>query len=248
MSKVIKEDRGNIALLRMNSGVTNAIGTELVNDLCAALQEIRKEAAGMVLAGGEKFFSMGLNLPELLEMNQKEMTDFWYKFDQLVMDLFTVPLPSVCAIRGHAVAGGCVFAVTCDYRFGISDKKQIGLNEIRLGVPVPYSVDMILRQLVGDRTATEMMYTGNFMTLSDAKTVGLLDEICSPETVEDRAAEKAALLAASNRAAFCAMKANRVEEIRMKYEKNFKAKNEIFLGCWFDPPVQEVLKEASRKF
>ncbi len=248
MSKVIKEYRGNVALLRMNNGVTNAIGTELVNDLCAALQEIRKDAAGMVLAGGEKFFSMGLNLPELLEMTQKEMTDFWYRFDQLVMDLFAVPLPSVCAIRGHAVAGGCVFALTSDYRFGTWDKKQIGLNEIRLGVPVPWSVDMILRQIVGDRAATEMMYTGNFMTLSEAKNIGLVDEICPPESVEDRAAEKAALLAASNRAAFSAMKINRVEEIRMKYEKNAKAKNEIFLDCWFDPSVQEVLKEASRKF
>ncbi|MGE0087396.1 MAG: enoyl-CoA hydratase/isomerase family protein [Desulfococcaceae bacterium] len=248
MSKVIREHLGNIALLRMNSGVTNAIGTDLVNDLCAALHEIRKESAGMVLAGGEKFFSMGLNLPELLMMNRKEMTDFWYKFDQLVMDLFTFSLPSVCAIRGHAVAGGCVFALTSDYRFATSDKKQIGLNEIRLGVPVPYSVDMILRQIVGDRAATEMMYTGNFMTLSDAKNIGLVDEICPPESVEDRAVEKAALLASSSRAAFSEMKASRVEEIRIRYEKNAKAKNEIFLDCWFDKAVQEVLKEASRKF
>ena len=54
-------------------------------------------------------------------------------------------------------------------------KKRIGLNEIQLGVPVPYLADLILRQIVGDRTATEMLYTGAIMPAAAALEVGLVD-------------------------------------------------------------------------
>ena len=248
MSKAIVEDRGSVAILRLNNGVTNAISPLLVHDLAEALNEIRTDFKGMVLAGGTKFFCIGLDLPSLLKLDRTGMADFWRRFNQLAFDLFTLPLPTVCAISGHAVAGGNVLALTCDYRFAASGNKQIGLNEVKLGVPAPYLADLILRQVVGDRTATEMLYHGEFMPLSDAKQIGLIDEIYPQETVEDQAVEKAAELAAIQGPAFAAVKGNRVEAIRSRYEENHKSKNEAFLECWFSEPVQELLKEASQKF
>lgn len=248
MSKATVEDRGNVTVLRLNNEVTNAISPLLVDDLSERLNEIRHDFKGMVLAGGTKFFCIGLDLPGLLKLDRTGMTDFWHRFNQLAFDLFTLPLPTVCAISGHAVAGGNVLALTCDYRFAASGKKQIGLNEVKLGVPPPYLADLIVRQIVGDRTATEMLYHGEFMPVSDAKQIGLIDELCAQETVEDRAVQKAAELAAIHGPAFAAIKANRVEAIRSRYEKNHKSKNETFLECWFSEPVQELLKEASQKF
>lgn len=248
MTKVNVEDRGNVAILRLNNGVTNAISPLLVDDLFDRINEIKNGYKGMVLAGGTKFFSIGLDLPELLKLDRATMTDFCYKFNRVVFDLFTLPLPTVCAIIGHAVAGGTVFALTCDYRFAASGKEKVGLNEVKLGVPVPYVADLALRLIVGDRTSAEILYQGNFMPVSNAKEIGLIDDIFPQETVEDEATEKAAELAALPELAFAAIKANRVETIRVKYEKNYKLRNEIFLDCWFSEPVQELLKEATRTF
>lgn len=248
MSKIITEDCGNVAILRLNNGVTNAIDPNMVNDIKESLDEIRTKYKGMVLAGGEKFFSMGLDLPALLKLDRSAMTDFWYKFNQLTLELFTVPLPTVCAISGHTIAGGTVFALTCDFRFATSDKKQIGLNEIKLGLPVPCLPDLILSQIVGDRSSIEMVYHGEFMSLSDAKKIGLIDKICSLKTVEEEAVKKASELAAFQGQAFAAIKANRVEAIKLRYEKNYRSSNEIFLNCWFSEQVQTLLKEASEKF
>jgi enoyl-CoA hydratase/carnithine racemase len=248
MTKIITEDCGNVAILRLNNGVTNAINPHLVNDINESLREIRAKYKGMVLAGGEKFFSIGLDLPALLKLDRIAMTDFWYKFNQLTLELFTVPLPTVCAISGHTIAGGTVLALTCDFRFATSEKKQIGLNEIKLGLPVPCVPDLILRQIVGDRSSIEMVYHGEFMSLSDANQIGLIDNICSPKTVEEQAVKKASELAAFQGKAFAAIKANRVEAIKLRYEINYKSTNEIFLDCWFSEPVQKLLKEASRKF
>ena len=124
----------------------------------------------------------------------------------------------------------------------------MGLNEIKLGLPVPYLSDLMLRQIVGDRAATEMVYRGEFVDPIEAGKIGLVDEVLSCDKVESRALKKVTQMASLPQNAFAAIKANRVEAIRLAYEKNCKAKNEIFLDCWFRPPTQELLTKAAEKF
>ena len=136
MTNVTIDERGQIALVRLTNGVINAISPELLEDFAQALKRIQKEFKGMVLAGGSKFFSIGLDLPKLLKLDRNAMTAFWKNFNDLTFDLFTIPFPTVCAIEGHAIAGGTIFALCCDFRFAANLPKKIGLNEINLGVPV----------------------------------------------------------------------------------------------------------------
>ncbi|NNK86574.1 MAG: hypothetical protein HKO91_13595, partial [Desulfobacterales bacterium] len=89
MEKVKIEEHGNVALLRLDNKVSNAISATLVENLSDAVNRIKGDYRGMVLAGGEKFFSMGFNLPELLKMNRSGMTEFFYRFNQVVLDIFT---------------------------------------------------------------------------------------------------------------------------------------------------------------
>ncbi len=248
MPKVLSEIKKDIAVVALNNGTSNSIDADLVRDLSAALDEIRNEAKGMVLCGGSKFFSIGLDLPSLIKYDRTEMSDFWYKFNQLTLELYTLPLPTVCVLSGHAVAGGNILALTCDYRFAGNETKKIGLNEIKLGVPVPYLADMLLRQIVSERSATEMLYSGDFMSFAEAQKIGLIDDIFPTDTVVRKAWEKAAGLSASGTRAFAAIKSSRTEAIREKYEKHYKSRNEIFLDCWFSESTQRILKDASQKF
>ena len=248
MEKVKLEQHKDVALLRLDNKVTNAINTETVENLSAAVNRIKAEFRGLVLAGGEKFFSMGFDLPALLKLDRSGMTEFFYRFNQVVFDIYTLPMPTACAITGHAIAGGTILASSCDYRFLASGRKLMGLNEIKLGVPVPYLSDLMLRQSVGDRAATEMIYQGEFIEPINAGKIGLVDEVLYQDKVESRAIEKITKLAALPGQAFAAIKANRVEAIRLAYEKNYKVKNEIFLDCWFSQPVQELLSKAAEKF
>jgi len=176
------------------------------------------------------------------------VTEFFYSFNQVALDMYTLPIPTACAITGHAIAGGTILASSCDYRFLASGRKLMGLNEIKLGVPVPYLSDLMLRQIVGDRAATEMIYQGEFIEPDKASKIGLVDEVLSQGKVENRALKKIAQLSALPGKAFAAIKANRVEAICLAYEKNYKVKNEIFLDCWFSQPVQELLIKAADKF
>lgn len=248
MPKVVIEDRDNLAIVRFNNGVTNAISPELVDDLFAALRQVKDEFYGLVLAGGAKFLSIGFDLPELLKLDRAGVRHFFYNFNQAALELFTLPMPTACAIAGHAVAGGNILALTCDYRFAASGKKLIGLNEVKLGVPVPYLADLMLRQIVGDRAATDMIYRGEFMASSEALEIGLVDEVIPEAELEARAVEKVQELTGFPRQAFSDLKDNRVQAVRIMYDENYKSKHEYFLDCWFSQETQELLTEAAKKF
>jgi len=247
MNKISIEERGAVAILRLTNGVTNAISPELVKDLSIASTQIRNEFKGMIFAGGTRFFSIGFSLPELLQLDRASMTEFWYDFDQAVFNLFTLPLPSACAIAGHAIAGGTILALTCDYRLATAEKKLLGLNEVKLGIPVPYLADLILRQTVGDRSATELLYRGDFIDTEKALEIGLVDEVHQKEHLEERAVERITEIATHPQPAFTTIKSNRLEAIRLRYEKNNRTKNEEFLNCWFSRPAQKLLAIAAKK-
>jgi enoyl-CoA hydratase/carnithine racemase len=235
MSKVNIETHDVVAILRLNNGVINAIGPELLDDLSAELKRIESEFKGMVLAGGEKFFCIGLDLPGLLPLGRSEMVEFYFKFMQVVLDLYTLPMPTACAINGHATAGGAIFALSSDFRFASSGRKFIGLNEVKIGLSVPYLTDLILRQVVGDRCATEMMFKGEFVEPEKALKIGLVDAVFSPEDLEEKAVAKIAELAALPPQGLTVIKNNRVGAVRSQYEEARSS-------------VQEELKEAAKKF
>ena len=248
MTQVTMEGHDRVVIIRLNNGVTNALNPDLINDLSLALNQVKDRFHGVVLAGGAKFFCIGFDLPTLLNLDRVGMRRFFYQFNQVAFELVQLPLPTACAIAGHAIAGGGILALTCDYRFAASGEKMIGLNEIKLGVPVPYLADLMLRQLIGDRAATELLYQGEFVKLTEARQIGLVDETVPQEALEDHAVKKIAKLAALPREAFSAIKANRIEAIRYRYEKNHASRNENFLDCWFSQPVQALLVEAAQKF
>ena len=248
MGLVALEQHNRVVIIRLNNGVTNAVSPALAIELSDLLGKIRNEFEGMLLAGGEKFFCIGFDVPKLLELDRSGLRDLFYRYNRILLDLFTMPKPTACAVKGHCLGAGETFLLTCDYRFGAAGKTLIGLNEIKLGLPVPYLPDMLLREIVGDRIASDMLYTGDFIGSTEAERVGILHEVLPKEEVEGRALEKLTELCKRQPKAFAAVKANRVEVIRSRYEKKNEAKIEELLDCWYIETTQELLREGAKKF
>ena len=248
MTTLALEDHGNVAIVRLANGVTNAIGLEVVEELSLALQEVMGRFRGMVLAGGNKFFSIGLDLPALLELNRKDMAAFWAGFEDTVLALYTLPIPTAAAIAGHAPAAGTILALACDFRMIASGKKLMGLNEIKIGLPVPFLADLMLRQAVGDRVATEIEYTGELLMPEKARTFALADAIFPEEDVETRAIAKISEILERPPFGFPLTKQHRTRDIRTRFLADRESINQAFMDCWFSAPVQDLLSEASKKF
>ena len=127
-------------------------------------------------------------------------------------------------------------------------KKFCALNEIQIGVPVPYIADQILRQLVGDRAATEIMYTGALLPAEKALAINFLDGLVAPEELLKEALSKARTLGRLPRQAFQRIKTNRTNEIAARGLEKLEEDIGTFLTMWYNEEARNLLKEALKKF
>ncbi|MBN1149455.1 MAG: enoyl-CoA hydratase/isomerase family protein [Anaerolineales bacterium] len=240
-----------IIILKLDHGITNAIDLELVEELEQALQGVMDDKGIRALtltSASDKFFSIGFDIPALIALSRPDFETFYREFNRLCLDLYTFPKPTVAALRGHAIAGGCILALCCDYRLVGAGKKLIGLNEVKLGVPAPYLADCILRQLVGVLNARQIVELGEFYAPEDALRLGLVDQICDPQVLLQEAITKAALLGSSPGPAFSLIKRNRTEILEAQVLSRWDAKQSTFIDCWYSEPTRRLLKEAAEKF
>jgi enoyl-CoA hydratase/carnithine racemase len=123
----------------------------------------------------------------------------------------------------------------------------MGLNEVKLGVPVPYLPDCIARQLLGVNKARDVLETGDFHPPEDLLRMGMVDHVLPLESVLPKSVEKADRLGSMPRA-FALIKQNRVETIEAQVREHGEDKARAFLKCWFSPDTRERLREAIKKF
>jgi enoyl-CoA hydratase/carnithine racemase len=246
----IEFDEG-VSIIKMTSGVTNPISLKLIEEISKTLEELLEnpETLGVVLTGSnEKFFSIGFDLPNLYKQGKEEMRTFYRSYNRLCLDIYTYPKPTVAALTGHAIAGGCILALCCDYRVIASGKKLMGLNEVKLGVPIPYPGDIILKQIIGTRFAQMVMEVGEFYEPEALMQMGMVNDVVRQKEVLKKALEHARLLGGYPPMAYRMIKKNRVEKIKEQILEDLDDKEQYFLKCWFSDGTRKLLKEATKKF
>ncbi len=251
MGMIDTEQREQVAVVKLDRSVTNALNLQLLNELTAALQNVQDDGdvRSLVLgSSNEKFFSIGFDIPALFELTREDFTVFYRAFNRFCIDLYAFPKPAIAAIPGHAIAGGCILPLCCDYRFIAQGRKLMGLNEVKLGVPVPYPADRILREIVGVRVAREVVEVGEFYPSEDLLQMGLVDQVVPLEQVMTKSIEKAAALGALPQPAFVKIKQNRTEMVRAQILERLEEKERSFIECWYSGETRERLKQAMEQF
>ncbi len=251
MGMVEIETENDVAVIRLNNGRKNPINPEFVDALSNAFDEVNEsEKVGSVILTGsnDRFFSIGLDVPSLIDYERSEFRKFIRDFNLLCLHIYTLPKPTVASINGHAIAGGCILALCCDYRFAGEGKRLIGLNEVRLGVSVPYLPHKILEQIAGERVATEMIYGGEFYSPEKALEMGVVDGVFRSEELLKKSLEKAISLGEIPRKAFAAVKVDRTEGIKEKAIQRLERDVDVFVELWFSDEGQKRLREAAKNF
>jgi enoyl-CoA hydratase/carnithine racemase len=251
MEMISMENHGKVVFAKLNHGVTNALSPKVVDKLGTVFKQVKNDAGikGLVLgSSNEKFFSIGFDIPKLFKMNRDDFRDFYRMFNQVCLDLLTLPKPTVAAITGHAIAGGCILALCCDYRFIAKGHKLMGLNEVKLGLPVPYLPDRLLHALAGVCKAREIMESGKFYPSNEALEMGMADKILPIENVVKAAIEHADSLGSLPKVGYEMIKQNRVEVIEEQVMARQDQKEASFIESWYSDEARNRLKEAMKKF
>lgn len=180
------------AIIQLNRGKSNPMNTQMLLELSSAFSELEGDTtvAGVLLTGKEHFFSAGLDLPEIFNYDAAEFDHFWKTFMALIKQMLAFPKPLIAAITGHSPAGGCVLAITCDYRVMAAGPYRIGLNEIPVGIVVPGYLGEIYAMWVGKRNAFQFLMEGKLLDNSEALQAGLVDVVVPEEEVLNTAIQK----------------------------------------------------------
>jgi enoyl-CoA hydratase len=178
-----------VAILRMTHPPVNALDTELADALADAVTETEAspEVRALVLTGTDRIFSAGVDLFRVLDGGQPYLLDFLPALERLLVGLRGFSKPSVAAINGHAIAGGCVMACCCDARLIADDGPTVGVPELRVGVPFPNVALEPVRHLVPPRFHTEVLLLGRRFGPRDAVERGLADRAVPGEALLDAA-------------------------------------------------------------
>jgi enoyl-CoA hydratase/carnithine racemase len=185
---------GGITIIWLNHGKVNALDVELLDALSRELDTLRATDVGaIVLASSTHVFSAGVDLARVINEPSSYTDNLVRAITTTVTTLFTYPTPTVAAINGAAIAGGCVLACACDYRI-IANQAQIGTTELPVGVPFPSAALAVVEYATGSQ-AEKVVFTGTTYPGTEAISIGLADEVADPESVVRRAIVKAEELA-----------------------------------------------------
>jgi enoyl-CoA hydratase len=192
-----------VRILTLNRPPANAINAEFLNALgeqCKAAVEDENVRA-VVVEGNGRFFSGGLDLKEASSGTNRVGNLAGSQDDGLFM-LWTLPKPTVAMINGHAIAGGVIIALACDFRITHSGSQRFGLNEVAIGLAFPAGAFEIARLALDQAQLRRATLEAGLFDVGRAREMGIVDEIVEPARLEARCIEAATRLGANGRLAY----------------------------------------------
>lgn len=252
MALVDLKRNGDISVITLTGGITNPINlqtcTEFLNKL-DIVSEQEKNVKGLKLTSANtKFFSIGFDLPRLLECDDDGIGEFYEAFNDVCIKLYSLPIPTVSAITGHFVAGGSIFAASADYRFLAEGKAKTGITAVKLGLHVPYPAQWIIQARLKADFANDMLRTGDFYDATWATDAGFIHELRPPENLQEYSDNVLTEITSKPNEEFVSAKMKKAEILRYDYNENKVEDMKKFVDSWFKPEVQEALKIATKKF
>jgi len=188
-------ERDGVSLLTADRPPANAMDLTLLDELVGAIEGLAAEPpAALVLAGRPGFFSAGLDLKAVPGYGPPEQRRLVDGINRMAIGVYGLPCPVVCAITGHAIAGGFVLAVCGDHRIA-STEGRYGLTEVKVGVPYPQGAIGVVRAELTAPAARLLVLGNRLVDAGECMRLGAFDEALPPDQVLDRSLEVARELA-----------------------------------------------------
>lgn len=217
----------------------NALGSALIDSLSAQM-----DAAGgapLLFTGAGDAFSAGLNLKEVGSLEADGMNVFLDRLENFIRKIWLYPGPTVAAVNGHAIAGGCIVAMACDVAIATANPKaRIGLNEVALGLRFPPGILRFVKARVSTSQLSEVVLGAALHAPDAAAKLGLVHRIAEDPLTDARAV--LAGLAKHPAAAYAATK----DDLRRGSMDTTAAERDAFIDdvvpFWTSPELKAMIR------
>ena len=243
------ETIGRIAVLKLDRPPANAIDLDLAEafENALAMIEERDETDALVITGVGSCFSGGLDLKAVPTYDRAQQQAMVMAVNRMFGRLYGLPLPTIAAVNGHAIAGGVILTLGCDYRIGAEGNYKLGLAEARVGVVYPVAAMAIVRSELAPATARTMVLTARNYNPREALEMGVLDELQPPDRLLARAMEVAGEMAALPRSAYRRIKRGLRAQALASIDDAISNRNEPMLDSWLSDETRTASAEALKR-
>ncbi|KFQ51864.1 hypothetical protein N333_06608, partial [Nestor notabilis] len=186
----VNESSG-VATMKFKSPPVNSLSLDFLTEFCISLEKLENDRAcrGVVITSAiPKIFSSGLDITEMCGKSMEHYAEFWRAVQEMWLRLYSSNMVTLAVINGSSPAGGCLVALSCDYRIMAENPKYtIGLNEAQLGIVAPFWFKDTFVNVVGQRVAERSLQLGSLYPAPEALKFGIVDELVPEEKLQEKA-------------------------------------------------------------
>ena len=249
MSFVTLEQKGPVALITMNRPeALNALNAQVIRDLDAVLDQVeaQEDILVAVLTGSGRSFVAGADIGQMSQLTAAQAKEFGALGNRVFLKLEQLTKPTIAAVNGFALGGGCELAMACDIRLA-SEKAKFGQPETGLGITPGFGGTQRLPRIVGAARAMELILTARNISAAEALEIGLVSHVYAPEELLDKAMELAQSIAANAQVAVRQSKAAIRRGLQTDIATGVAYESEAFALCFSTEDQKDAMKAFLNK-
>lgn len=250
METVLCERNGPIALVTINRPkALNALNPDVLRELYGTMEALDRapEIRAVIITGaGEKAFVAGADIAAMSEMNPEAALVFSQTGHRTMNRIAAMGKPTIAAINGFALGGGCELAMACDIRIA-STRARMGIPEVTLGVIPGFGGTQRLSRLVGVGMAMELLATGRQCKAEECERIGLVNRVVEPEVLMDTCMELTGRIAGNSAGAIALGKRSVIAGIEMDLGKALELEQQAFALTFAGQDQQEGMRAFLEK-
>ena len=226
--------KGQIGILTINRpNALNALNDQVISDLDQVLDSIDlNEIRCVIVTGaGEKAFVAGADISQMRGLTKAEGEAFGKLGNDVFRKLETLPIPTIAAVNGFALGGGCELCMSCDIRLA-SDTAVFGQPEVGLGITPGFGGTQRMARLIGVGRAKELLYTARKVKAPEALAIGLVEGVYPVEQLMEEALKMAARIAGNAPIAVRATKKAVNDGLQVDMDRAIEIEEKLFGSCF----------------
>ncbi len=211
----------------------NALNSTVIEELSALVNEIEndKSLRALVITGEGRSFVAGADIAEQCPLDLAGGRAWGRRGSALFRRIELLEIPTIAAVNGFALGGGCELAMACDIILA-SEKAKFGQPEVGLGITPGFSGTQRLARRIGAARAKELIFSGKMIKADEAKEMGLVNAVHAPEALMDAAMEMAQSFAKNAPIAVKYSKACIDRGLQTDLDSGIAMENELFAMCF----------------
>ena len=235
MTQIRLENNGHVAVASIDRPKAfNALNSAVLDELDALLDAVRADETIRVLiltGSGDKAFVAGADIGEMSSLTKAQGEAFGKKGNDVFLKLETLPIPTIAAVNGYALGGGCELSMACDIRI-CSDTAVFGQPETGLGITPGFGGTQRLARLVGAGMAKQMIYTAKNIKADEALRIGLVNAVYQKDELMGAAMKLAETIAANAPIAVRACKKAIDRGLELPMDEAVALEEKLFGSCF----------------